>query len=78
MAADRISDVLIERGYITPEQLDEALALQKETGGQLGWILASEGFVTRQQLYAALAETRGLPWPTTSSGCAPTSTWIFC
>jgi hypothetical protein len=51
-----IGEVLIEKGYITPEQLETALAIQKEKGGRLGWILMSLGYISRLQFYEALSE----------------------
>lgn len=48
--------VLIEKGYITPEQLETALTIQKEKGGRLGWIFMSLGYISRLQFYEVLSE----------------------
>jgi len=52
----RIGDLLIEKGLINPQQLEEALEYQKKYGGRLGWILASLGYIKRLDFYKTLAE----------------------
>jgi len=52
----RIGDILIQKGYITKEQLEEALQYQSKYGGRLGWILASLGYINRLQFFEAIAE----------------------
>jgi type IV pilus assembly protein PilB len=52
--------VLVERGLITPEQLQEALSEQQLKGLSLGRILLSLGYVTEAQLAALLAVQRGI------------------
>lgn len=54
--AARLGDLLIAGGLITQEQLHAALAIQKETGEQLGKILVREGRVSAVQLYRKLSE----------------------
>ena len=44
----RIGDLLVEAGAITSEQLQEALAKQKEEGGMLGNIIMELGFISRE------------------------------
>lgn len=63
----RIGEVLIELGYITQSQLDQALEYQRKKGGRLGWILASLGYVNRLELYAGLAKHFGLPFETNTA-----------
>ncbi len=55
----RIGDVLIADGAITPEQLDQALEIQKEKKKRLGEILISEGFVTDEIMADALCNQMG-------------------
>ncbi|MBI5150018.1 MAG: Flp pilus assembly complex ATPase component TadA [Candidatus Omnitrophica bacterium] len=43
--------MLIEKGIITPEQLETALKKQKETGGLLGAILLESGFVDEETVF---------------------------
>ncbi|MEM2367757.1 MAG: glycosyltransferase [Candidatus Bathyarchaeia archaeon] len=57
-----IGSILVEKGYITEEQLKEALEYQEKSGGRLGWILASLGYIRRIDLYRALAEHFNLPF----------------
>ena len=54
MAYMRLGDLLISAGAITQEQLDEALALQKQTGQRLGDALISNHSITEQQLINVL------------------------
>jgi exopolysaccharide biosynthesis polyprenyl glycosylphosphotransferase len=53
---DEIGQVLLRKGYITPEQLRHALALQAESGGQLGVILRELGACDTQAIVEALQE----------------------
>jgi len=63
----RLGEILIDLGYITQPQLDEALEYQKEKGGRLGWILACLGYVNRLELYGGLADHFGLPFETNTA-----------
>ena len=45
---ERIADVLIEDGLLLPNQLEEAIAIQKSEGGRLLKILTDRQFVTDQ------------------------------
>jgi hypothetical protein len=52
-----IGEILIEKGLITREQLDQALAVQKDQPGEkLGIILVSLGFVSLKDVTGAYAE----------------------
>ena len=51
-----IGEIFVERGHITPAQLEEALATQAETGELLGEILVSRYNVPRVELAGVLAE----------------------
>jgi hypothetical protein len=55
-AKRRLGDIFVERGLITDEQLQEALAVQRETGGKLGEILVERGFITRVALAGVISE----------------------
>jgi cellulose synthase/poly-beta-1,6-N-acetylglucosamine synthase-like glycosyltransferase len=55
----RIGELLLSKGLITQEQLEEVLEYQKRYGGRLGWILASLGYVRRIDLFKTLAEHFG-------------------
>ncbi len=51
-----LGEISIEQGFITSEQLDAALEVQRETGGRIGEILVAQGSLTRLDLASALAE----------------------
>lgn len=57
----KLGDILVEMGYITVEQLGEALEYQKEKGGQLGQILTAKGILSEGKLIEALAAQQKLP-----------------
>lgn len=46
----RVGDLLVEAGAITQDQLDQALAKQKEDGGRLGTVLETMGFISKELL----------------------------
>ncbi len=51
-----LGEILLAQGSLTQEQLRKALAIQKEKGGRLGWILLSLGYISRLELFKALAD----------------------
>lgn len=52
----RIGDILVEKGYVTPNQMNQALAWQKEhRDKRVGQILMELGFVSESQVLDALA-----------------------
>lgn len=55
-AKKRLGDIVVERKLITSQQLDEALAVQRASGGKLGEILVDLGFITRVALAGVIAE----------------------
>jgi len=60
----RVGDLLVSRGLVTPEQIDKALAYQKDRGHQalLGEVLIELEYVTEEQVMEALAEAYGVPF----------------
>ena len=50
----RLGDILIEQGYITQEQLDDALKKQKKSKKRLGDYLVSEGILSDSDIANAL------------------------
>ena len=58
----RIGDLLVEAGAITAEQLQEALAKQKEDGGMLGNIIMELGFISRELLITVLTTQMGIDY----------------
>ena len=59
-ARRRLGDLLVERGAVTAQQLDQALTRQKKGGGRLGEVLLDLGFVEPTDLLSALAEQFGM------------------
>lgn len=60
MAYMRLGDLLISAGVIRPEQLNEALAIQKKTRERLGDVLINNGIITERQLIEALQMQLGV------------------
>lgn len=58
----RIGEVLIERGVITHDQLEKALAVQKEQGGILGQILIQLEYANETEIALALTAQYGFPY----------------
>jgi len=52
--------VLVESGFLTKTELENALEVQRERGGRLGEILVARGSMTGQALGRALAEQHGV------------------
>jgi type IV pilus assembly protein PilB len=59
---ERLGDVLVERGLVTREQLDEALLRQRAGGHRLGELLLSMGAISQEQLNWALSEALHIPF----------------
>ncbi len=57
-----LGEMLIEAGYITRGQLEEALQIQKETNRRLGDILKERRWVTEQQIIDMLEFQLGIPF----------------
>src|SRR3984893_18186823 len=58
---ERIADVLIEEGLLLPNQLDEAIAIQKSEGGRLLKILTDRQFVTEQDMVFSMGRCLNTP-----------------
>lgn len=59
---EQLGQVLIQRGVITPEQLSQALAAQKEQGGLLGELLTKLGLASEEDIVQALALQLDFPY----------------
>lgn len=55
-----IAEMLLEKGLLTKEQLDTALALQKTTDKKIGQILVELGYIKEDKLLSLLAQQLGL------------------
>src|SRR5689334_18598595 len=63
-APARLGNLLIERGYLTRDALDAALAAQRAERGDklLGEILVEQGFCTEDHVVECLAEEYAVPY----------------
>ena len=60
--APRLGEILLKANLITRDQLEQAIAQQKVSGGPLGAILIKRGFVTEADVARGLAEQYGIPY----------------
>ncbi len=61
MVYKRLGEMLIATEYITPEQLNKALDIQRRVPGKkLGEILVEQGFTTQRRVYKALERQLGV------------------
>jgi type IV pilus assembly protein PilB len=58
----RLGEILVERGFVSPEQLREALRLQYQEGKRLGEILVEMGVLGSDELNWALSELLSIPY----------------
>ncbi|MBI4431905.1 MAG: hypothetical protein HY592_00250 [Candidatus Omnitrophica bacterium] len=58
----QLGELLIEQKLISPDNLAEALKLQKEKGGLIGQILVSLGYVSEEAIAQALTAQYGFPY----------------
>src|SRR5881275_1145411 len=59
--AVRIGELLLKEKRITPEQLQEALNVQRQNGGKLGFNLVKLGYVKDEEITALLSKQYGVP-----------------
>jgi len=58
---NRLGDMLVEAGKISPDQLREALDAQKKDGGRLGTNLVKLGAISEEDLVDFLSQRYGVP-----------------
>ena len=61
-ARKRLGELLIETGYVTEDQVNQALELQKERDEKLGEILVKEGFISEEQILKVLETQLGIQY----------------
>ena len=54
--SDRLGELLVKSGKLTPDQLKQALAKQREEGGRIGSNLVSMGLITEPELVEFLSK----------------------
>jgi len=63
LARKSIEQLLLERGHLTPDKLDQAKDVQKKTPGKsIVQILLTMSAATEEQILSALAETLAIPF----------------
>lgn len=62
IVSKRIGELLMERGIISQEQLDEALKIQSENKKLLGEILVDLGYATEEEVMTSLTTQYGMPF----------------
>lgn len=58
----RLGELLVEAHIISREQLEEALALQKQDGRRIGTLLVEAGLVSETQVTQILSQQLSVPW----------------
>jgi type IV pilus assembly protein PilB len=64
----RLGDLLLQKGLITPERMDEAIALQQKLSKRMGQIIVDKGWVSEQDMLVTLGEQLGIPFIRLRSG----------
>jgi type IV pilus assembly protein PilB len=59
--SQRLGDLLVKEKVITPDQLDQALKVQKESGTRLGSILVKLGYLSDEDVTNFLSRQYGVP-----------------
>jgi type IV pilus assembly protein PilB len=67
----RLGEILLQAGVLTPEQLEDGLRYQKETGQRLGECLVRLGHARQEDVTRALARQAGLPFVDVRRGTIP-------
>ncbi|NQT00008.1 MAG: Flp pilus assembly complex ATPase component TadA, partial [Candidatus Omnitrophica bacterium] len=57
----KLKEVLLENKLLSEKDLDKALTIQKEKGGQLSKILVEQGMVSQKELMVCLGTQLGIP-----------------
>ncbi len=60
-AKKKIGDLLVEKGYITGQQLEEAVREQAVSGRRLGEVLIDLGHITEEQLTDSISDRLSVP-----------------
>ncbi|MEZ5542669.1 MAG: ATPase, T2SS/T4P/T4SS family [Pseudomonadota bacterium] len=59
--AQRLGDILLARGLLSEERINEAIVLQQRTARRMGQIIIDKGWVSEQEVLSALGEQLGIP-----------------
>jgi type IV pilus assembly protein PilB len=61
ISRQKLGDLLVRHGFITPQQLADALEEQRKTEAKLGSILVKRGYITERNLIEVLEFQLGIP-----------------
>src|SRR3990167_4678754 len=61
-ARGKLGQILLEHTKLTEDQLDEVLALQKQTGRRLGEILIEKNYLRPDEVMKAMSLQLGIPY----------------
>lgn len=61
MIKKKLGDLLLERGYVTPAHLEEALKEQLISGKRVGLVLVDKGYITDEQLVEVVSDRLNIP-----------------
>jgi len=67
MAKKKIGELLLEKGFITPQQLEKSLKEQALSGRRLGEILVERDYISEDQLIDTISERLSIPRVSLSS-----------
>ncbi len=67
-AKGKLGDLLVEKGLITSERMEEAIRLQQRMSKRMGHILVEKGWVTEQDMLIVLGEQLGIPFVRVRTG----------
>jgi len=62
VVSKQLGELLLDRGVISEEQLNNALKVQKDKGGLIGRILVSLGYAREEEIAQALTVQYGFPY----------------
>ncbi|HUT54149.1 MAG TPA: type II secretion system ATPase GspE [bacterium] len=57
-----LGEILVQRGLLSEEKLEKALALQQEKGGRIGEVIIGMGAASPNDVYQAIADQLGIPY----------------
>jgi hypothetical protein len=58
-----LGQIMVEKGLITPRQLEQALRTQRGIDEKLGRIMVELGYVSELDMFRTLSDQDGLPFP---------------
>lgn len=66
--SSRLGDILIQKGLLTEQRVNEAFIQQKSSGKRLGHIIVEKGWISEKVLLEVLSQQLGIPFINLRSG----------